>query len=147
MIKGKEGAVYALAWHEIRKARRGYFVGDRPFRHQGEGKAYTYKLFLEQSHALLRVGGRVGLIIPSNIYTDKGATALRKLLLDSCKWVWLFGMINWEKVFSSIYYRFKFCPIIVERGGHTDAICAAFTRYDVGDWEASRPPHLLISLR
>ena len=35
---------------------------DHPFRLQGSGKIYTYKLFLEASHHLLRDGGRLGML-------------------------------------------------------------------------------------
>ena len=38
---------------------------------QGSGKVYTYKLFLEAAHHLLRDGGRFGMLVPSGIYTDK----------------------------------------------------------------------------
>ena len=39
----------------------------------------TYKMFLEAGHSLLRQGGRLGLLVPSSIYSDKGAGPLRRL--------------------------------------------------------------------
>lgn len=121
------------AWR-ARRARRPAFA-DRahPFRHQGSADLNTYKLFLEQMHALLRPGGRLGVIVPSNVYTDKGTTTLRRLFLDRCRWEWLFGFENREKIFD-IHRSFKFCPIIVEKGGTTTAVRTAFMRRSLQDW-------------
>ena len=87
-----------------------------PFRHQGSGKLYTYKLFLELAHAVASVEGRIGMLVPSGVYTDKGTTELRKLFLGSCRWEWLYGFENRTQIFP-IDSRFKFAPIVIERGG------------------------------
>ena len=42
-----------------------------------------YKLFVEQCINLLRDGGRCGMITPSGIYTDLGATQLREVLFSA----------------------------------------------------------------
>jgi hypothetical protein len=105
-----------------------------PFRHQGSADINLYKMFLELSHALTRERGRVGMIVPSGIYTDKGTTALRRLFLDECRWRWLFGFENSRRIFD-IHRSYKFNPLIVEKGGTTDAILTAFMRRDVRDWE------------
>ena len=105
-----------------------------PLSHQGGGKPYTYKMFLEQSHALIREKGRVGLIVPSGVYSDHGGIDLRTLFLEKCKWEWLFGFENREKVFD-IDSRFKFNPVIIEKGGKTAAIQTAFMRRKLSDWE------------
>jgi hypothetical protein len=105
-----------------------------PFLHQGEGKPYTYKMFLELAHALVRNGGLIGLIVPSGIYTDRGSAALRDLFLHGCCWKWLFSFENRQKIFE-IHGQFKFCPVIVEKGGTTDAILASFMHHDLEDWE------------
>ena len=120
-----------------RQRRLGYshFADPRhPFFHQGSGKPYLQKMFLEQSHSLLRDGGRLGMIVPSGVYTDKGTTELRELFLEHCDWQWLFGFENREKVFD-IDSRFKFCPLIVQKGGETIAIRAAFMHRNVDDWD------------
>lgn len=124
--------------HELWRERRGrhspYADDDHPFRHQGEGKAYTYKMFLEQGHTLLKPGGQLGFIVPSGVYTDKGSTSIRELFLRQCEWRWLFVFENRQKIFD-IDSRFKFGPIIVRKGGVTHEFRAAFMRHDVGDWE------------
>lgn len=136
--RGDAGAMLHTLWRGNRSQRTGFADPSHPFVHQGSADLNTYKLFLEQMYALLRPGGRLGVIVPSNVYTDKGSTALRRLFLDQCRWEWLFGFENREKVFD-IDSRFKFCPIILAKGGTTAAIRTAFMRRSLADWmEAER---------
>jgi hypothetical protein len=113
---------------------RGYADPNHPFRHQGSADINTYKMFLEQSHALLRAGGRLGMIIPSGVYTDKGSTDLRTLFIESCQWRWLFVFENREKIFD-IHRSFKFGPLVLEKEGTTAEVLTAFMRHDLADWE------------
>ncbi len=117
-----------------RESWHGYADAEHPFRFQGAAKLNTYKMFLEQAHALLRPAGRLGLIVPSGVYTDKGSSDLRRLFLEDSDWRWLFGFENRWKIFD-IDSRFKFAPVIVAKGGRTDAVRAAFMRHDLADWE------------
>lgn len=121
-------------WQQQRRKNKGFADTTHPFIYQGGGKPYLQKMFLELSHALLRQQGRLGMIVPSGIYTDKGTTDLRELFLGQCDWQWLFGFENRDKVFD-IDSRFKFCPLIVQKGGETSAIRAAFMHRNVDDWE------------
>ena len=115
----------------------GFADPEHPFRYQGEGKPYSYKLFVEQGHALLRRGGELGIITPSGIYTDKGAMELRKLLLNRCRWRWLFGYENKGAIFD-IHSSFKFAAILASKAGRTDAIRTAFMQRDLDDWAEAR---------
>ncbi|OYT94258.1 MAG: hypothetical protein CFE49_19195, partial [Pseudomonas sp. PGPPP3] len=90
-------------------------------------------MFLELSHALMRPQGRMGMIVPSGIYTDKGTTNLRELFLDHCDWQWLFGFENREGIFD-IHRSFKFCALIAQKAGNTEVIRTAFMRRNVDDW-------------
>src|SRR5690606_38313729 len=121
-------------WLQQRKKHKGFADTAHPFLYQGSADLNTYKLFLELSHALLRKQGRLGMIVPSGIYTDKGTTDLRELFLGQCDWQWLFGFENREGIFD-IHRSFKFCPLIVHKGGQTQAIRAAFMHRNVDDWE------------
>jgi len=132
---GKKNADLHAEWRRRRAGARGYAEPAHPFRHQGSADVNLYKLFLEQAHALLRVGGRLGFIVPSGLYSDHGTGDLRRLFLDHCRWEWLFNFINWEAVFPSIYYRFKFNTLVLEKGGRTDLIRTAFVRTRLEDWE------------
>lgn len=122
-------------WRQQRTTRpRGFSDPGHPFRYQGSADLNTYKMFLEFGRALLDDDGRLGMIVPSGIYSDKGSTELRQLFLNESRWEWLFGFENRDKIFD-IHRSFKFGPLIVEKGGETTAIRAAFMRHDLSDWE------------
>lgn len=136
-----ESARVHKIWQQQRSKRRGFADSRHPFVHQGSADLNTYKMFLELSHALMRPQGRMGMIAPSGIYTDKGTTRLRELFLDNCEWQWLFGFENREAIFD-IHRSFKFCPLVLQRGGRTQAIRAAFMHRNVDDW-ADADRHVL----
>ncbi|MBT8507419.1 hypothetical protein AZH53_03115 [Methanomicrobiaceae archaeon CYW5] len=121
-------------WRRRRVQQSGYADSAHPFRHQGSADINTYKMFLESAHALCRTGGRIGMIVPSGIYTDNGTKQLRELFLNHCNWEWIFGFENRKKIFD-IDSRAKFCPILLEKGNRTEAIQVAFMRHDLEDWE------------
>ncbi|MFW6118830.1 MAG: Eco57I restriction-modification methylase domain-containing protein [Planctomycetota bacterium] len=121
-------------WKKQREGRPAYAGREHPFRHQGAADRNSYKMFLETAHALCADGGRFGLILPSGLYTDKGTTDLRELLLEECRWEWVFGFENRQGIFP-IHRSYKFGPIVVEKGAETEAIRTAFMRHDVSDWE------------
>jgi hypothetical protein len=121
-------------WRMYREETNGYADAEHSFRYQGGGKPYTHKLFMEMAHSLLRDGGRLGLIVPSGVYSDYGTAELRTLFLDRCRWEWLFGFENREGIFD-IHRSFKFNPMIIQKGGVTDRIQTAFMRRDLRDWE------------
>ena len=133
-------------WKQKREESTGYADAEHSFRHQGSGDVNLYKLFLEQAHALLRstaqqpsptnhqppptahspptTAARLGLIVPSGLYSDFGTGELRRLFVDHARWEWLFGFENREGIFD-IHRSFKFNPVIVAKGGRTEAIPAA----------------------
>lgn len=135
LMRGRAGDDLRVSWRLRRASRNGFSDPAHPFRHQGSADINSYKLFLEQCYALMGAGGRLGIILPSNVCTDKGSTNLRKLLLSGTRWEWLFGFINWNKIFPPVYYRFKFSVLIVQKGSQTAAIRAAFLRYNLDEWE------------
>ena len=121
-------------WRRARTRSSSFADPEHSFRHQGSADLNLYKLFLEATHALLKTGGRLGFLVPSGLYSDHGTGALRSLFLERCGWEWLFGIENRDKVFP-IDSRFKFNPVIVEKGGVTEAIRTAFMRRKLEDWE------------
>lgn len=120
-------------WRAQRKKRKGFADSAHPFIHQGSADLNTYKMFLELSHALMRPHGRMGMIVPSGIYSDNGTTELRELFLDHCEWQWLFGFENRDGIFD-IHRSFKFCPLVIQKTGITQAIRTAFMHRNVDDW-------------
>ena len=137
LVRGKEGARLHRTWRSRRARFKGMSDPAHPFRHQGSADLNTYKMFVEVGHALLRAGGQVGFVVPSGIYTDKGTGDLRSLLLQGCRWRWLYGFENRNKIFD-IDSRFKFCVLLAEKGGRTEAIQSAFMRHDLEDWAEAK---------
>ncbi|EHQ34550.1 Eco57I restriction-modification methylase domain-containing protein [Methanoplanus limicola] len=121
-------------WRKHRLNNHGYADPAHPFRHQGSADINTYKMFLEFSHALCREGGRIGMIVPSGIYTDYGTKELRELFLEKCQWEWIFCFENKKGIFD-IHRSSKFCPVIIQKKGKTDVINVAFMRHNLSDWE------------
>lgn len=99
--------------------------------YQGGGDSNAYKLFLELGYHLLKRGGVMAQIVPSGIYSDKGATALRRLFIEKCRWLFLRGYHNREGVFS-IHRSFKFCSLGVLKGGNSQTIDCDFLRVSPG---------------
>ncbi len=121
-------------WKRNRARQKHYADRRHPYRYQGAADINLYKMFLESSYALLKHEGRLGMIVPSGIYTDNGTRELRELFIENSKWEWLFSFENRKKLFD-IDSRFKFCPVIIKKGFTTDAINTAFMRHDLKDWE------------
>ena len=120
-------------WKQRINSQKGFTGTLHPFQLQ-KGRIFTYKLFLEFSLFIASKKGRVGLIIPSGIYTDSWSNPLREYLLDSCNWDWLFVFENRDGIFK-IHRSFKFCPIIVHKGLKTSFIKTAFMRRSLTEWE------------
>jgi len=90
-----------------------------------------YKLFVEQCVNLLRAGGQCGMVIPSGIYTDLGATGLRTLLFEQTQITGLFGFENRKAIFEGVDSRFKFIVLTLTKGSQTECFPAAFMRHEV----------------
>jgi hypothetical protein len=120
---------------EERAALRSRFV------HQGKGKRYTYRLFLERSVRLLRDRGRFGLLVPASLWFDRDARQLRELLLDTCTWEWLYGFENRHCEFA-IDPRYRYAALVGARGGRTTAVRVAFGRLHTSDWTTAEPTHV-----
>ena len=134
VTRGKANLGLHDRWREARRRSRGYADSEHSFRHQGSADLNLYKLFLEQVHALLKAGGRLGFVVPSGLYSDQGTGALRDLFLERCNWEWLFGFENRLGMFP-IHRSYKFNPVIVQKGGTTAFLRTVFMRRDLTDWE------------
>ncbi len=134
LARGKKGEVLAHQWATARAKRQRYSDPQRPYQRQGSADLNTYKLFLEQSRAILRKGGRLGFVVPSGLYTDAGAKDLRDTFLTQDAWELLYGFENRRKIFA-IDSRFKFVVTVVTKAkpGTGDALQAAFMRLDTSE--------------
>jgi len=145
VIRGNANHELHEKWRKQRSRHQGFADTEHPFRYQGSADINTYKMFLEQAHALCRTGGRFGFIVPSGVYTDKGSTDLRTLFIKRCKWEWIWSFINWNKLFPSIYYRFKFAVSIAQKGTCSDVIKCGFNKKTFESWENPYQAYLLLN--
>ena len=132
----------ARDWRRLQERHRAFATWVKgpssPYRLQGKGKLHSWRLFLERSWNLLENGGRLGMLVPATLYNDSGARALRCSFLDEGQWEWLYSFENREGLFE-IDSRYRFGLVIVEKGGHTEAVRVAFGRTDPSDWAKRRP--------
>jgi len=134
LARGKQGDRLKRQWERARRQHLGLAASDHPFRHQGSADLNTFKMFSELMWHALRGGGRLGVILPSAIYSDYGSQDLRRLFLEHGDWEWLFVFENRRRIFP-VHGSYKFGPVIVAKGRRTEALRAAFMRRDVRDWE------------
>ena len=86
LARGKEGTALAAVWAKHRQGRVGFADAEHPFRLQGSGNLNSYKMFAEVFWNLLRPDGRLGVILPTGIYSDFGTKDLReKMLLGTAR--------------------------------------------------------------
>lgn len=95
------------------------------FRASTGGHANRYQLFVERALQILRHGGRVGLIVPSGLATDRGSADLRRLLLTGCDTDELIGFDNRDGVFP-IHRSTRFLLVTSTRGGTPGGIRCRF---------------------
>ena len=97
----------------------------------GKGDINTFKLFLEEFFNLLCDRGRMGIIVPSGIYTDQGCQPLRELFFGQSQIEFLYCFENrWPAVFSAVDGRFKFVTFGTQKGGSTERFKCAFMEHD-----------------
>ncbi|MBU1098118.1 MAG: hypothetical protein KKB34_16660 [Bacteroidetes bacterium] len=137
LARGKKNFEYHNMWRLKRDLHKCFATDEHPFRYQGSADLNTYKMYLEYSYAVLHEKGRLGMIVPSGIYSDKGTQGLRNLFINKSKWEWLYSFENKNKIFD-IHRSFKFNPIIIQKGKETDQIKTAFMKHNVIDWEEAK---------
>jgi hypothetical protein len=134
-----ESAADHALWEELRKGRSTFADPAHPFLHQGSADLNTYKMFLEAAYSLLRKGGRLALLVPSGIYSDKGSSALRQLFLTKSRWSHLYGFQNERFIFVAVHHAFKVAAIQVEKGGAPGPLR---TRFRLGPGDSPEPHEL-----
>jgi len=100
------------------------------YRSSSSGHTNLYQLFTERAIALLRPGGRLGLVLPSGLATDHGSAALRRRLLQECDVDALVGLDNERGVFA-IHRSVKFLLTTATKGSSTQSIACRFGESDV----------------
>jgi hypothetical protein len=120
----------SLAETAMGRARQG---GDYPLLSRGDINIYS--LFVERAQALLKPNGIAGLLTPSGIASDFGASAFFRKVATSGRVQCLFDFENRrgegrEPFFPDIDSRFKFCTFVCGGPKRTVVIteCAFFLR-------------------
>lgn len=100
--------------------------GDYPLLSGGDINLYS--LFVERAVALVRPGGLVGLLCPSGIAADKGASEFFRTLSETGRLAALLDFENRKSFFPDVDSRFKFCALIFggEKRTFPTARCAFY---------------------
>ena len=126
MLRGDRGDVDTRGSARTAGARLTDFArGSGIYAAQGDGHVNLYQLFLERSLALLRDGGRLGVVLPSGLATDRGAARLRRALLDRTCIDSLVSLENREGMFP-VHRSLRFLLLAATRGERTTAIPCRF---------------------
>jgi hypothetical protein len=120
----------ALDETAMERARRD---GNYPLLSRGDINIYS--LFVERAHALIKVDGIAGLLVPSGIASDLGASAFFRKVATSGRVQCLLDFENRrgdgrEPFFPDVDSRFKFCVFVCGGSKRTVAAteCAFFLR-------------------
>jgi hypothetical protein len=100
------------------------------------GHANLYQLFTDRTIALLRPGGRLGLVLPAGLAIDHGSAALRRRLLNDCEVDALVGLDNQQGVFA-IHRSVKFLLTTATKGSSTHSIACRLGETDVASLDAA----------
>ena len=132
LARGKEADALAKLWVKHRTQFASYSDAKHPFRLQGSADLNSYKMFSEFFWNLLKPDGRLGVVLPSGIYSDFGTKDLREELLLRGRLDLLYAFQNEKRVFASAHHACKQTVIVATKNGSTQAFSARF-RMGVGD--------------
>ena len=126
MLRGDRGdAVTRDAARTASEQLTAFARGSGVYRAQGDGHVNLYQLFIERTLALLRSGGRLGMVLPSGLATDHGAAPLRRALLDGTRIDNLVSLENREAMFP-VHRSLKFLLLSATAGGRSAMIPCRF---------------------
>lgn len=130
----KQHPIIVERWQEYEagfKEASAYFKEPEAYASLQKGKIDLYKAFLERFFAILKNGGRMGIVVPSGIYTDQGCQPLREMFFKRSRVEFLYCFENrWPTVFTAVDGRFKFVTFGTQKGGKTDRFKCAFMEHD-----------------
>jgi hypothetical protein len=132
LARGSEERGLKAAWERHRQQHVGFADPAHPFHLQGSADLNSYKMFAEVFWHLLRPGGRLGIILPTGIYSDFGTKDLRETLLTKGKIDFMYAFQNEKKVFVAADHSFKQVVLFAARGANTRGFLTRF-RMGVGN--------------
>jgi Eco57I restriction-modification methylase len=90
-----------------------------------DGHPNRFQLFVERAVRLARPGGRIGLVLPSGLATDRGCAGLRRLLLERCDTEAIVGLENAAAIFP-IHRSVRFLALTATTGAPTKQMRCRF---------------------
>ncbi|MFZ5803254.1 MAG: Eco57I restriction-modification methylase domain-containing protein [Acidobacteriota bacterium] len=102
----------------------------------GRGDINTYSVFAERMRAVLKPGGRMGVIVPTGIATDDTNKYFFAEVVEKGELVSLYDFENRKGIFLSVHRSYKFCLLTLRKGdGRPSAARAefAFFLHGAGD--------------
>jgi len=100
-----------------------------PYAPTGRNNLFHY--LLHRGFDILAEKGRLGLVVPSGLYTDRGCRPLREMFLTQSTIQCLYCYENrWPAVFSAVHNMFKFILFCTQKGGDTKSFKAGFMLHD-----------------
>lgn len=132
LARGNEERSLQTAWEKHRQQHVGFADPAHPFHLQGSADLNSYKLFAEVFWHLLRQGGRLGVILPTGIYSDFGTKDLRETRLVKGRIELIYAFQNEKRVFSAAHHSFEQVALFATKGGSTRGFLTRF-RMGVGD--------------
>jgi hypothetical protein len=126
MLRGDRGNGDARVTARTAAGKLAAFArGSGVYTAQGVGHVNLYQLFLERALALIRHGGRLGLVLPSGLMTDRGAAPLRRALMDRTQIDSVVSVENRDGMFP-IHRSLKFLLLSATAGGPTTVLPCRF---------------------
>lgn len=122
----------AEKWDQYRNSfseQGAYFKESTNYNYQGRGDLNTFKLFLEQFFTIVKYGGRMGIVVPSGIYTDIGCQPLREMFFAKSQIEFLYCFENRLAIFN-IHRSFKFVLFGTQKGGETGMFKCVFMEHN-----------------
>ena len=95
------------------------------YRLQSDGHANLYQLFTERVLQLLKARGRLGLLLPSGLFSDHGCVRLRRELLERCAIDAVLSFDNRDAMFP-IHRGVRFLLLTAVSGHATTDVQAVF---------------------
>ncbi len=118
MLRGERAAEEGAGLSEFARASGVYVL-------QGQGHANLFQLFLERVLTLVRIGGRIGVLLPSGFASDHGCASLRRHLLDRTMVDTFVSVENRDGLFP-IHRALKFLLITATPGASTPVLSCRF---------------------
>ncbi|RTI19471.1 hypothetical protein CSW23_03075 [Thermus scotoductus] len=81
----------------------------------GRGDINTYSVFAERMRALLRPGGRMGIIVPTGIATDDTNKVFFARVVEQGELAALYDFENREGIFPAVDSRMKFSVLVLKK--------------------------------